>query len=117
MAKTGRAVFYALARSASPETPLASLVPFHRAVPTRLVLARWYLYPVLPRNLRPRPSGFIEPCLPSPAHNPSAGDGWIHEIKHDSFRIILRRDTTGIRLLTRNGRSRELDKGQSRWRK
>jgi hypothetical protein len=32
-------------------------------------------------RMRPRLSGFIEPCLPSPAPNPPAGDGWIHEIK------------------------------------
>ena len=32
-------------------------------------------------RVRPRLSGFIEPCLPSPAPNPPVGDGWIHEIK------------------------------------
>ncbi|MGA9210446.1 MAG: hypothetical protein WB347_21810, partial [Terriglobales bacterium] len=26
-----------------------------------------------------------------------------HEIKHDGFRIIARRDATGVRLITRNG--------------
>src|SRR5215467_9565924 len=36
-------------------------------------------------RLRPRPNGFIEPCLPSPAPKPPAGPGWIHEIKHDGF--------------------------------
>jgi hypothetical protein len=34
--------------------------------PTRLVLARWYLYPMLSRTAYPRPNGFIESCLPSP---------------------------------------------------
>jgi bifunctional non-homologous end joining protein LigD len=28
---------------------------------------------------------------------------WIHEIKHDGFRIMARRNDTGVRLLTRNG--------------
>jgi Homeodomain-like domain len=37
-------------------------------------------------RMRPRPNGFIEPCLPSPAPKPPAGDGWIHEIKLDGFR-------------------------------
>ena len=32
--------------------------------------------------------GFIEPCLPSPAKAPPSGPDWIHEIKHDGFRII-----------------------------
>jgi hypothetical protein len=29
-----------------------------------------------------------EPCLPRPAKQPPPGPGWIHEIKHDGFRII-----------------------------
>src|SRR5262245_7276216 len=27
-----------------------------------------------------------------PAANPPAGDGWLHEIKHDVFRMLVRRD-------------------------
>src|SRR5215471_1193272 len=49
------------------------------------------------------PSGFIEPCLPSRADRPPSGPGWIHEIKHDGFRLMARRDAAGVRLLTRNG--------------
>jgi ATP-dependent DNA ligase len=49
------------------------------------------------------PSGFIEPCLPSPAERPPNGPGWIHEIKHDGFRLMARRDADGVWLLTRNG--------------
>ena len=45
----------------------------------------------------------IEPCLPSPAKTPPTGPGWIHEIKHDGFRILARRDSSGVRLITRNG--------------
>jgi bifunctional non-homologous end joining protein LigD len=53
---------------------------------------------------RTRPGlGIIEPCLPSPAKAPPSGPGWIHEIKHDGFRILARRDRTGVRLITRNG--------------
>jgi ATP-dependent DNA ligase len=29
-----------------------------------------------------------EPCLPRPAKVPPPGPGWIHEIKHDGFRIL-----------------------------
>ena len=46
---------------------------------------------------------FIEPCLPSPAHRPPSGSNWIHEIKHDGFRLMARRDPVGIRLITRRG--------------
>jgi bifunctional non-homologous end joining protein LigD len=49
------------------------------------------------------PSGFIEPCLLSSAEQPPSGAGWIHEIKHDGYRLMARRDPIGIRLLTRNG--------------
>src|SRR5215467_2433034 len=53
---------------------------------------------------RTRPGlGIIEPCLPSPAKAPPSGPGWLHEIKHDGFRIMARRDSARIRLITRNG--------------
>jgi hypothetical protein len=42
---------------------------------------------------RTRPGlGIIEPCLPSPAKAPPSGTGWLHEIKHDGFRILARRE-------------------------
>src|SRR6516164_5360587 len=56
--------------------------------------------------LRPRqaaPPGFVEPCLPSRADRPPSGPDWIHEIKHDGYRLMARRDPVGIHLLTRNG--------------
>jgi bifunctional non-homologous end joining protein LigD len=49
------------------------------------------------------PTSFIEPCLPSPAERPPRGPDWIHEIEHDGYRLMARRDPVGIRLLTRNG--------------
>jgi bifunctional non-homologous end joining protein LigD len=53
---------------------------------------------------RTRPGlGIIEPCLPSPAKAPPSGPGWLHEIKHDGFRILARRDSAGVRLITRAG--------------
>ena len=47
--------------------------------------------------------GIIEPCLPSPAKAPPSGPDWIHEIKHDGFRIMARRDGAGVRPITRHG--------------
>jgi bifunctional non-homologous end joining protein LigD len=53
---------------------------------------------------RTRPGlGIIEPCLPSPAKVPPSGPGWLHEIKHDGFRILARKDVAGVRLITRGG--------------
>ena len=46
---------------------------------------------------------FIEPCLPSRADKPPSGSNWIHEIKHDGYRLMARRDPVGIRLITRRG--------------
>src|SRR5207302_523427 len=40
---------------------------------------------------------------PSAAAKPASGLGWIHEIKHDGFRLIVRRDGANVRLFTRNG--------------
>jgi hypothetical protein len=34
---------------------------------------------------------------------PPSGPGWLHEIKHDGFRILARRDSSGVRLITRAG--------------
>ena len=45
----------------------------------------------------------FEPCLPRPAKRPPAGKGWIHEIKHDGFRIMAWRDVDDVRLLSRRG--------------
>src|SRR5215472_13462088 len=53
---------------------------------------------------RTRPGlGITEPCLPSSAKAPPSGAGWLHEIKHDGFRILARRGPAGVRLITRNG--------------
>jgi bifunctional non-homologous end joining protein LigD len=58
---------------------------------------------VLLRERRRTRPGFVEPCLPTLAKKPPSGPDWIHEIKHDGFRIMARRDSGGVRLITRNG--------------
>ena len=45
----------------------------------------------------------IEPCLPSPGEQPPTGPDWVHEIKHDGYRLMARRDSVGISLITRRG--------------
>jgi len=50
-----------------------------------------------------RPSGFIEPCQPSKAAQPPSGPLWVHEIKPDAYRLMVRRDGARVRCFTRNG--------------
>ena len=56
-----------------------------------------------PRIRRPS-SDNIEPCLPRLAKAPPTGPDWIHELKHDGFRILARRDGPKVRLISPNGR-------------
>src|SRR5580693_2642994 len=51
---------------------------------------------------RRRPTDFIEPCLPTTARPPT-GPSWVHEIKHDGYRLMVRRDGDRVRCYTRNG--------------
>jgi ATP-dependent DNA ligase len=49
------------------------------------------------------PAGFIAPCLPTKTDKLPSGDLWLHEIKHDGFRIIARKDGDRVRLYSRPG--------------
>jgi ATP-dependent DNA ligase len=49
------------------------------------------------------PFAFIEPCLPTPSARVPEGAMWVHEIKHDGYRLIVRRDGDLVRLFTRRG--------------
>jgi bifunctional non-homologous end joining protein LigD len=53
----------------------------------------------------PLPTGFIPPCLPTKAPQPPTGDAWLHEIKHDGFRVIAHKDGHQVRLYSRPGNS------------
>jgi ATP-dependent DNA ligase len=70
---------------------------------------------------RTLPAGFIAPCLPTKAPEPPCGPLWLHEIKHDGFRMIVRRDGTGVRLFTRKAndkpRPRFRNEEEREWRK
>src|SRR6266481_3617007 len=45
----------------------------------------------------------FEPCIPTRGTKVPAGPDWIHEIKHDGYRLIVQRDGARVRLFTRNG--------------
>ena len=44
---------------------------------------------------------FVEPALASLCEKPPSGPKWVHEIKHDGYRLQARIDGTKIKLLTR----------------
>jgi bifunctional non-homologous end joining protein LigD len=48
-------------------------------------------------------AGFIPPCLPTSAPHPPSGDVWVHEIKHDGFRLIARKNGDRVKLYSRPG--------------
>src|SRR5262249_17006435 len=53
--------------------------------------------------MRVLPAGFVPPCLPTKAQQPPSGPLWWHEIKHDGFRVIARKDGNRVRLYSRPG--------------
>jgi bifunctional non-homologous end joining protein LigD len=48
-------------------------------------------------------TGFIAPCRPPKASRPPSGPLWVHEIKHDGYRLMVRREGDRVRCFTRNG--------------
>jgi bifunctional non-homologous end joining protein LigD len=62
--------------------------------------------PSAPPFIKPRMSsrfGFMPPCLPTGSKTPPSGNEWLHEIKHDGFRVIARKIGKRVRLYSRPG--------------
>jgi bifunctional non-homologous end joining protein LigD len=49
------------------------------------------------------PQTYVRAVLPIRGTKVPAGPDWVHEIKHDGYRLIVHRDGARVRLLTRNG--------------
>jgi ATP-dependent DNA ligase len=43
------------------------------------------------------------PLHPVPRAQAAFGPEWVHEVKHDGYRLIVRRDGEAVRLFTRRG--------------
>ena len=54
-------------------------------------------------RMRTLPAGFIAPCLPIKTDTLPSGGQWLHEIKHDGFRVIARKNGAQVRLYSRPG--------------
>jgi bifunctional non-homologous end joining protein LigD len=55
------------------------------------------------RHVAACPSGFVAPCLPIRTDKLPSGSEWLHEIKHDGFRIIARKNRAQVKLYSRPG--------------
>jgi bifunctional non-homologous end joining protein LigD len=72
----------------------------------RVAKARRRLFPEVARVLGARKKllpAFQEPSLASPCETPPSGPKWVHEIKHNGYRMQARIDGASVRLLTRKG--------------
>ena len=49
------------------------------------------------------PISQFQPCIPTRGTKVPSGHEWLHEVKHDGFRMIVQRDGDRVRLFTRNG--------------
>ena len=45
----------------------------------------------------------IQPCSPVPAKSVPAGDGWVHEVKFDGYRVQAHKVGSRVTLFSRNG--------------
>jgi hypothetical protein len=48
------------------------------------------------------------PCLPSPSQKAPSGSAWIHEIKHDGYRLLARKDCSRVPTYLRVNASTQL---------
>lgn len=61
------------------------------------------LWHVKAKPARLLPAKFVQPCLGVDSDKVPTGEGWIHEIKHDGYRMQVRKDGDRVRLFTRRG--------------
>jgi ATP-dependent DNA ligase len=52
---------------------------------------------------RALPLAFIPPCIPTWSRHAPVGRDRVHEIKHDGYRLMVRRQGARVRLFTRRG--------------
>jgi bifunctional non-homologous end joining protein LigD len=49
------------------------------------------------------PNSAFDPCIPTRGTKVPDRPDWLHEIKHDGYRLIVQREGKRVRLFTRNG--------------
>jgi bifunctional non-homologous end joining protein LigD len=61
----------------------------------------WHLS--VARSRSDPPAGFILPCRPTLVASPPTGPGWLHEMKHDGLRILVRKQGERVEVWSRRG--------------
>jgi bifunctional non-homologous end joining protein LigD len=61
----------------------------------------WHTHPA--RLRRTPPAGFFQPCQPILVAVPPARPGWLHEMKHDGFRILASKQGERVDVWSRRG--------------
>jgi bifunctional non-homologous end joining protein LigD len=61
-----------------------------------------------------RKTAFL-PCIPTRGNKVPDRPEWIHEVKHDGYRLIVQRDGKTVRLWTRNGYDWSARRSEYRW--
>jgi bifunctional non-homologous end joining protein LigD len=89
-----------LALSAPPD---GLVLEPEKACPTPLLMIQWSSR-ALARD-RLSPEGFIEPCQPVLSAIVPSGPDWVHELKHDGWRLLARKDADQVLLWSRTGRN------------
>ena len=56
-----------------------------------------------PHRRRTPPAGFISPAQPTLVAKPPSGSTWLHEVKHDGYRILARKQGERVKLWSRYG--------------
>ena len=49
------------------------------------------------------PRSSFAPCIPTRGSKVPSRDDWLHEVKHDGYRLMIQREGKRVRLWTRNG--------------
>jgi bifunctional non-homologous end joining protein LigD len=54
------------------------------------------------RRVRTPPAGFVRPAQPTLVARPPSGSAWLHEVKHDGYRLIALKEGARVKLWTRH---------------
>ncbi len=60
------------------------------------------LWRTSPARSRRSPAGFILPAQPMLVPQPPAGPEWVHEVKHDGYRLLVRKQVVRVTLWSRH---------------